>query len=168
MILLFYFILFPLPPVCGLAISTDLVTQILNSSTSFHVSYSSLNSSTLATGLSSSNISCFPNASRILVMEKKTWEEALDYCKMTYTGLACLTSSPQLVLPETVTAQTLNAWIGLRFMNGKWFWVDGQPIESLVSFPLCPVPYHRCGACDTETHICDNRDCGEELNFFCY
>lgn len=67
-----------------------------------------------------------------LVQEKMTWEKAQEYCKTIYTGLASEASLQQLKLE---TGQTESVWIGLRFLNGIWFWASGKQLESLVINP---------------------------------
>ncbi|KAG7332890.1 hypothetical protein KOW79_003025 [Hemibagrus wyckioides] len=106
----------------------------------------------------------------ILVKEKKTWEEAQEFCRTNYTGLASVTSEwslKQLNL-ETVGTETESVWTGLRFMDGKWFWVNGEQLGSLVSIPSCPVQSYRCGALNTKTNNMKNQNCNEKLNFVCY
>lgn len=106
----------------------------------------------------------------VLVKEKKTWEEALDYCRMSYTGLASLASRTQLQLAEmeSIQTQTDSVWTGLRFLDGKWLLVNKDPLGDLVSLPSCPAPPYRCGARNTKKHVWENRDCNEKLNFLCY
>ncbi|KAI4897813.1 hypothetical protein NFI96_018287 [Prochilodus magdalenae] len=109
---------------------------------------------------------------RILVMvkENKTWEEAYEYCKAHYTGLAFLSSQTQLDLAkeETNDTQTVRVWTGLRFLAGEWLWVNGEPLGNLVSLPSCPAQPYRCGARNSKMDIWENRDCEEKLNFLCY
>ncbi|KAL7870894.1 hypothetical protein SRHO_G00083910 [Serrasalmus rhombeus] len=51
----------------------------------------------------------------VLVKENKTWEEAYEYCRAQYTGLAFLSSETQLNLAkkETKETQTVSVWTGL-------------------------------------------------------
>ncbi|XP_058248386.1 L-selectin-like [Hemibagrus wyckioides] len=105
-----------------------------------------------------------------LVKENKTWEEAFKYCRSHYYYLAIVDSQTLLDLLKTETkqAETASVWTGLRFLDGKWFWVDGMPVRSLVSMPQCPSrPYH-CGAFNFNTYTWENRYCNEKLNFLCY
>lgn len=106
----------------------------------------------------------------VLVQEKKTWEEALDYCRIHYTGLATLASEIQVQLAELESNQTQtdSIWTGLHFLDGKWVWVSKEPLGNLVSLPSCPAPSYQCGVRNTKTHIWENRDCNEKLNFLCY
>ncbi|KAL6478740.1 hypothetical protein MHYP_G00121730 [Metynnis hypsauchen] len=64
--------------------------------------------------------------------ENKTWEEAYEYCRAHYTGLAFLSSETQLNLAkkETKETQTVSVWTGLRFLVGEWLWVNGEPLGS--------------------------------------
>lgn len=106
----------------------------------------------------------------VLVKDSKTWEEALEYCRTYYTGLASPVSPEQLALAENAIAQTqtVSVWIGVRFVNGQWVCVNMAPLGSLVLLPSCPAPSYRCGAHNTSTNIWENRDCNEKLNFLCY
>ncbi|KAL1282205.1 hypothetical protein QQF64_001008 [Cirrhinus molitorella] len=89
----------------------------------------------------------------ILVKEKKTWEEALQYCRTHHTDLASITTERQLQLTkiETMESQTESVWTGLRYLAGEWFWVRNKTLGIETSLPECPTqPYH-CGACNTNT-----------------
>ncbi|GAA6070850.1 lymphocyte antigen 75-like [Tachysurus ichikawai] len=121
---------------------------------------------------------CYRNLS--LVNEAKTWEEALQHCTINYTSLASLPFEEQLLgaMKEMELGQTDSVWTGLRFMNGKWFWLNGeaigtpantgQPNTVLLSLPECPVQPYNCGAFNTKTNVWENRDCNEKLNFLCW
>ncbi|GAA6086819.1 macrophage mannose receptor 1-like [Tachysurus ichikawai] len=106
----------------------------------------------------------------ILVKENKTWEEAQEFCRTNYTGLASVTSEMSLrqLNLETVGTETESVWTGLRFMNGQWFWVSWEQLGSLVSMPSCPALSYRCGALNTTTNTLQNLNCNERLNFVCY
>ncbi|KAK3525605.1 hypothetical protein QTP70_000425 [Hemibagrus guttatus] len=106
----------------------------------------------------------------VLVKEKKTWEEALQFCRTNYTRLASLSSGTKIQLAEMENKQTQMdmVWTGLRYLNGKWLWVSREPLGKLVSFPSCPAPRYYCGALNTKTHLFENRDCNEEFYFYCY
>lgn len=106
----------------------------------------------------------------ILVKEKKTWEEASAYCRMNYIALASLASETQVQLGkmESSQSQTDGVWTGLRFLNRKWLWISQEPLGTWVSVPLCPASRYRCGALNSRTHLWENRDCNEKLNFLCY
>ncbi|KAK3569759.1 hypothetical protein QTP86_004187 [Hemibagrus guttatus] len=112
----------------------------------------------------------------ILVNESKTWEKALQYCNIIYTGLAALPFVNQVLRAkeELKLSQTDSVWTGLRFINGNWFWLNGEPIDTgnpngtLLSLPECPAKPYCCGAFNTKTNIWENRDCNETLNFLCW
>ncbi|XP_053483852.1 macrophage mannose receptor 1-like [Ictalurus furcatus] len=115
------------------------------------------------------NFASICRRSFVLVKEKKTWDEALKYCRTHYTDLTSVDSGTLLDMLKTETqqAQTASVWTGLRFLDGQWFWVNGVPLGSLVSLPSCPVqPYH-CGAYNFNTKVWENRDCNEKLHFLC-
>ncbi|KAM9496178.1 secretory phospholipase A2 receptor-like [Clarias gariepinus] len=105
----------------------------------------------------------------VLVKEKMTWEEAFKYCKVNYTGLASLKFPSQVLAAEVESnqSQTDNVWTDLRFLDGKWFWLSQGELWNL-RLPSCPAPPYRCGARNIKTHIWENRDCNEKLNFLCY
>lgn len=109
----------------------------------------------------------------ILVKDKKTWEEAREFCKTNYTGLISViteTTLKQLNL-ETEGTETESVWTGLSFVNGQWVWVNGEPniqLESLHSMPSCPSLSYRCGALNTTTNTMKNQNCNKRLNFICY
>lgn len=106
----------------------------------------------------------------ILVQESMTWEEALQHCRTFHTDLYCPISNTQINLVdlETAETQTLSVWMGLRFLDGQWFWLNGWPVQNLGLLPSCPAQQYRCGARSTETQVWENRDCNEKLNFLCY
>ncbi|XP_053368600.1 macrophage mannose receptor 1-like [Clarias gariepinus] len=105
----------------------------------------------------------------VLVNEKMTWKEAHEYCKVNYTGLASLAFQSQVLAAEVESnrSQTDNVWTGLRFLDGKWFWLSQGELWNL-RLPSCPAPPYRCGARNIKTHVWENRDCNEKLNFLCY
>lgn len=108
----------------------------------------------------------FCSKNLILVQEKKTWEEALEYCRSHYVDLAYLDSK---VIPDLSNAQTESVWTGMRFLAGKWFWVSKKNIfETNITLPSCPHEPYRCGACNTQKEQLENRDCEERLNFLCF
>lgn len=111
----------------------------------------------------------------ILVNETKTWEEALQYCSTHYSGLASLPYDTQLqqAKMELAQTQTDSTWIGLRYIDGKWFWLGEdvlgtQPPTTNVSLPSCPAKPHCCGAFNTKTNVWENQDCTKKLNFLCW
>ncbi|XP_076853436.1 E-selectin-like [Brachyhypopomus gauderio] len=100
-----------------------------------------------------------------------TWDEANEYCRSHHNGLACLNSESQsLYLDKTDTnsLQTSLVWAGLRFLNGRWIWVNGKQTGALSSLPSCPAPDYRCGARNLQTNLWENRNCEERLNVLCY
>ncbi|KTG32964.1 hypothetical protein cypCar_00034913 [Cyprinus carpio] len=105
----------------------------------------------------------------ILVKEKMTWAEALQYCRTNHTDLASITTERQLHLTknETRESQTESVWTGLRYLVGQWFWINNKPIGIQISLPECPTQPCRCGARNTKTDKWENRDCDEKLNFLC-
>ncbi|RXN24422.1 macrophage mannose receptor 1-like protein [Labeo rohita] len=105
----------------------------------------------------------------ILVKEKKTWGEALQYCRTHHSDLATITTERQLQLTktETIESQTDSVWTGLRYLVGQWFWVNNKTLGIETSLSQCPAQPCRCGARNTKTDKWENRDCDEKLNFLC-
>ncbi|XP_062861782.1 lectin BRA-3-like [Trichomycterus rosablanca] len=105
-----------------------------------------------------------------LVTEKKTWLEALEYCKTNHTNLASPATEEQLRLAEKVASQaeTVSVWTGLQFLDGQWFWISGETLGTSDTLPSCPAYDRRCGARNLKTKTWENRDCNEKLNFICY
>ncbi|KAK7166147.1 hypothetical protein R3I93_006047 [Phoxinus phoxinus] len=107
----------------------------------------------------------FCSKNLILVQEKNTWEEALEYCRFRYVDLAYLDYNVMLNLSD---AQTESVWTGLRFLAGKWFWVSKENVETNIGLPSCPHEPYRCGAYNSQNAGWENRDCEEKLNFLCF
>ncbi|TTA11854.1 C-type lectin mannose-binding isoform [Bagarius yarrelli] len=106
----------------------------------------------------------------IFVQEIMTWEEALKYCKTYYKGMASLSTETKMTLAESETAQsgTARVWTGLRFLDGKWFWLSNEQIDSQVSVSECPALQYHCGARNVMKNMWENRHCNDRLSFFCY
>lgn len=65
----------------------------------------------------------------IVVKNRKTWEEAMGYCRQHHRDLASLLSETEMMLISKELLKTLSTesfWIGLHFFSGKWLWVDGE------------------------------------------
>ncbi|KAK7893683.1 hypothetical protein WMY93_022835 [Mugilogobius chulae] len=119
-----------------------------------------------------------------VVKQKKTWEEALEYCRSNHTDLVSLSSEGEMLLiPRAfVKAQIDEAhvWFGLRFMAGDWRWMDGQLVEFEAwgenGKPWCPAVTSGCGALGWPGESFRGRDilgwsardCDEKLYFVCY
>ncbi|CAI5638578.1 unnamed protein product [Oreochromis niloticus] len=89
----------------------------------------------------------------VVVKEKKTWEEALEYCREHHDDLASVASETEMLLIQKELNKhntTQNVWIGLRFLAGDWLWVDGQEMDYEAwgeeGKPSCPQPKIKCGA----------------------
>ncbi|KAK7893204.1 hypothetical protein WMY93_022356 [Mugilogobius chulae] len=66
------------------------------------------------------------------IREKKTWYEALDYCRENHKDLASVASETEMMHIQRELEKQLsrfNVWIGLQFLAGEWVWVDGQPFR---------------------------------------
>nr|XP_046255844.1 macrophage mannose receptor 1-like [Scatophagus argus] len=120
----------------------------------------------------------------VLVKENKTWEDALNHCQSIETPCSgvsgpCtyqhkLLSLEQLsdynyVRDRIYRATTDEVWIGLRFLGGEWWWMNGKKLEDHEILPGCPSQWKHCGTLskhDTNNWII--RDCSERRNFICY
>uniref|UniRef100_A0A669E8P7 C-type lectin domain-containing protein n=1 Tax=Oreochromis niloticus TaxID=8128 RepID=A0A669E8P7_ORENI len=96
------------------------------------------------------HFSCY---SAVVVNEKKTWEEALEYCREHHDDLASVASETEMMLIQRELRKhntTEYVWIGLRFLSQDWLWVDGQEMDYEAwgegGKPLCPHPKMKCGA----------------------
>ncbi len=95
----------------------------------------------------------------VLVLQKETWEGALEYCRKLYKDLASLSTKERMnsALLEITQAETEYVWTGLRFLAGDWFWVNGDDLNNTAWYqneqPQCPARDVRCGALDKETKL---------------
>ncbi|XP_029286597.1 dromaiocalcin-1-like [Cottoperca gobio] len=106
---------------------------------------------------------------------KKTWEQAMLYCRHKHNELTSLTSETEhlLALSEIKHSNiTERVWIGLCFLGDRWLWVNGDTLE-YKAWPIsgdqdheCPMQ-KRCGALSKEG-VWENWECWDELNFICY
>lgn len=105
----------------------------------------------------------------VLVEEMMTWEGALQYCRTHYTDLISVITDDDMkaVKLMSLTSQTPSVWTGLCFMDGSWFWVNQDPLGSLISVPSCPIKPFRCGALKAGDDVWENKDCNEKMNFLC-
>ncbi|CAL8243213.1 unnamed protein product [Lota lota] len=119
----------------------------------------------------------------ILVKENKTWEEAIDHCRalpvdksswshnnqvnFVRSDLLTLHTSEELAYAQSIVreAQTAEVWIGLRWLAGRWLWMDGKT-DAGVSMPVCPANGMNCGTLSEKGKQAKN--CVERRNFFCF
>ncbi|XP_053089692.1 macrophage mannose receptor 1-like [Pangasianodon hypophthalmus] len=67
----------------------------------------------------------------IVIAEKKTWKEALKFCRQNHVDLVSVYSQEMQDWVEVVTKNaSTNMWIGLRHTCalGFWYWVRGEMI----------------------------------------
>lgn len=112
----------------------------------------------------------------LIVMEtKRTWLQAMWQCKKTHTALVSLASETEhLLAVREIQQDDVNerVWIGLRFLQDRWLWVNNDPLvyqawpEEGDQDHLCPL-WKRCGALTKEGRW-ENWDCDARLNFICY
>uniref|UniRef100_A0A673HT57 Zgc:194252 n=1 Tax=Sinocyclocheilus rhinocerous TaxID=307959 RepID=A0A673HT57_9TELE len=109
----------------------------------------------------------------ILVQKENTWIEALEYCRQMHVDLASLTSDLMMreAKNKSTPAHADDVWIGLRFIAGHWFWVNGNNVEykgwSLEGEPQCPTVDQRCGVFDKKKIVWKPDNCERRLNFLC-
>lgn len=91
--------------------------------------------------------------SAVVVRERKTWEEALEYCREHHHDLASVASETEMMLIQKELQKNDTAgrvWIGLRFFSGHWLWVDRQPVSyeawGQEGKPECPEVKMACAA----------------------
>ncbi|KAM6995220.1 C-type mannose receptor 2-like [Tautogolabrus adspersus] len=117
----------------------------------------------------------------VLVKENKTWEDALQHCHdmgsqcdsgglcgFTFGLLTLRHRDHDYVRDRIYNADTDEVWTGLRFLEGSWFWLDGEEVEDEEKLPRCPSQRKHCGTVskfDTNNWI--TRDCSEKRNFIC-
>lgn len=89
----------------------------------------------------------------VVVRERKTWEEALEYCREHHQDLVSVTSETEMLLIKKEldkTETTDRVWIGLHFFSGHWLWVDGEPLTYEAwgheVRPACPDFRLECAA----------------------
>uniref|UniRef100_A0A673A5Q3 C-type lectin domain-containing protein n=1 Tax=Sphaeramia orbicularis TaxID=375764 RepID=A0A673A5Q3_9TELE len=111
---------------------------------------------------------CF---SLIVIEEKKSWEEALEYCREKHAEITSLVSEHEVLLAQKViqpNSITDPVWIGLCFLGNRWLWVNGDPLEYQAwtmgeEHSQC-LEKGRCGAL-AKGGQWENRDCQERLSF---
>lgn len=89
----------------------------------------------------------------VVVRERKTWAEALEYCREHHRDLASVVSQTEMMLIKKELRKndtTDHVWVGLHFFSGYWLWVDGQPVSHKAwgqeGKPGCPEVKMECAA----------------------
>uniref|UniRef100_A0A672FTK3 C-type lectin domain-containing protein n=2 Tax=Salarias fasciatus TaxID=181472 RepID=A0A672FTK3_SALFA len=110
----------------------------------------------------------------VMNYEKKTWEEALEYCREEHSDLISIASETDRLLAQTEMQRndlTEPVWIGLRSLADQWLWVDGKTTV-FKAWPQggdedhqCPT-WRRCGALTVEG-LWGNYNCEEKRYFLC-
>ncbi|XP_029354752.1 uncharacterized protein LOC115041449 [Echeneis naucrates] len=110
----------------------------------------------------------------VLVKENKTWEEALEHCRslsayISYELVSVEPGTDNTFLKNRIrSADTEEVWTGLRFLNGRWLWVNGAEML-YTDQPDCPVLGQSCGVLSKSITVrMKARDCTEARNFLCY
>ncbi|XP_071326301.1 secretory phospholipase A2 receptor-like [Trachinotus anak] len=117
----------------------------------------------------------------VVVNENKTWEKALKHCREMNSGCAepCMYYYDLLSLPDSseysyirdriYRATTDEVWVGLRFLAGQWWWMNGAEVRDQGMLTKCPAGWNRCGILSKkDTNHWNTRDCSERRNFICY
>ncbi|CAL8325610.1 unnamed protein product [Arctogadus glacialis] len=105
----------------------------------------------------------------LVLEEEKTWEEALDHCRALEPDASDLLSfhdEEELshVQEEMTRALTEEVWIGLRWLAGRWLWMD-RTAGGVISLPECPANGNHCGTLSGGGQ--QARSCVEKRRFFC-
>ncbi|KAL1271748.1 hypothetical protein QQF64_030764 [Cirrhinus molitorella] len=93
---------------------------------------------------------CMEVLDLILMTQERTWEEALEYCRQNNNDLAILNSNEAMTEAKDTSAAALtdDVWIGLRFIAGRWVWVNGEEFQyngwSSSGELQCPAMNQRC------------------------
>nr|XP_046251768.1 macrophage mannose receptor 1-like isoform X2 [Scatophagus argus] len=106
----------------------------------------------------------------VLVKEKKTWEEALEHCRALQYELVSVQpgTDHSYVMRKVMEANTEKVWAGLRFLAGRWLWVNKASML-YSGLPHCPLERQHCGALSkSDSGSLETIDCLEKLNFLCY
>lgn len=126
-----------------------------------------------ATCLLSITFYCMEVFELILVQKENTWIEALEYCRQNHVDMAGLTSDLMMIEAKnkSAPARVDDVWIGLWFIAGHWFWVDGNNVEykgwSSEGEPQCPPEDQRCGVFNKKKIVWKPDNCERRLNFLC-
>ncbi|CAL8325606.1 unnamed protein product [Arctogadus glacialis] len=105
----------------------------------------------------------------LVLEEEKTWEEALDHCRALEPDASDLPSfhdEEELshVQEEMSRALTEEVWVGLRWLAGRWLWMD-RTAGGNISLPECPANGNHCGTLSGGGQ--QARSCVEKRRFFC-
>ncbi|XP_030286351.1 macrophage mannose receptor 1-like [Sparus aurata] len=117
---------------------------------------------------------CYKEENMILIKEKKTWEEASDYCIKNHRGLVSITDSSQQrwAAEKAKEADTGYVWLGLRYtcVLDLWFWVN----DELVCYKNWASDEEPVEWCDRavamskgEGHEWHTKADNEKFNFIC-
>ncbi|XP_043938066.1 macrophage mannose receptor 1-like [Protopterus annectens] len=118
---------------------------------------------------------CYQEVEYYLIKEKKTFLEAVFYCRTHYTNIV---SIPHIDAQQQVTNVASNAngngvWIGLRRHqgSGQWFWMNEDPVsytnwdkQSTGSTASDPCAVMR----KDKTFVWSNSCCSSRYEFICY
>ncbi|XP_028330341.1 secretory phospholipase A2 receptor-like [Gouania willdenowi] len=115
-----------------------------------------------------------------MMEEKKSWEKAVEHCRALvldpshhgnqskYELLSVQDRQDEdFIRTKVLQAHTEQVWVGLRFLGGTWFWIDGVPM-TYPGLPTCPPPGKHCGVVSKMAAGVETADCGEKKNFLCY
>lgn len=107
---------------------------------------------------------CFK--STIMESDRKTWEEALGYCRDHYTDLSSLTSKEIQQVENKIVSEEF-VWVGLHFLAGNWYWLNLEPVKNKADLSECPIFPYRCGGRNLTNNKWEQRDCEEKHSFLC-
>ena len=116
----------------------------------------------------------------VVATERRTWEEALEYCRERHDDLASLAPETDLLVASRKTREaqtTERVWVGLRHLGSSWMWLKGAPLGNKASLrmglqgqPCSTCATQQCYTCGSLSHSGELQgvDCKTQLNFLCY
>ncbi|XP_039905215.1 macrophage mannose receptor 1-like [Simochromis diagramma] len=120
---------------------------------------------------------CFPRL-YILVSQAKDWSSAKQFCRNTYTDLACVHNEKDLAMVNKLTKGLYSVWIGLQPDTEAWRWsleYQNYYVEGGAEFRMWasnepnvgPGYYKACVAMLPSGEWADQA-CGVTYPFICY
>ena len=102
----------------------------------------------------------------LVLEEEKTWEAALHHCRALASDLHSFSRNTELsyAQDEMARTQTEEVWIGLRWLAGRWLWMDSA-VRGKISLSGCPANGAHCGTLSGGGQ--QARSCMEKRRFFC-
>ena len=108
----------------------------------------------------------------VVVTERRTWEEALEYCRERHHDLASLASETDRLVASRELREAQageRVWVGLRHLGARWMWMQGEPLGNKASLwtGLQGAPCSTCGSLSHSGEL-QALHCNTQLHFLCY